>query len=211
MTEENKETKSIITAEEAKKIAEIMNKAKDRGVQKVKNAYNKLRDKYNATIDKLDEKIVIPASVTRHETVRKQTDLRRRVLNENLETRKSIIRLDKKIIQLQELTSQLKVMSQIEQDPFGQVQYNGRIQLAEERIIKMRIARNYLEGVLQGLNITVEQLTDELFLTGITPIQTDLDDLFKEIDQAQAITNQLATEDIDTVLKELDNIGFDSY
>lgn len=203
------EKRPIITADEAKKIGKMMDEAKQRGVEKVKGVLSAIRRRYDKAVEDLDKAIVIPPSVVRGEVTRKRTELRTRVLNENLETRKAIIRLNKKIGQLESLAAQLDVVLQIEQDPFQQVIYKSRLDITKERVLKMKLARSSLEGTLSALNTATMQLQDELFLDKIMP--ADLDDLFAQIDEAQLSANETVAEDVEIAKQEMEEDGIDSY
>ncbi len=203
------ERKSIITAEEAKKVGKMMDEARQRGVEKVKSVLSAMRQRYEKAVEGLDKAIVIPPSVIRGEARRKKSELRMRTLKENLETRKAIIRLNRKIGRLGSIGAQLDVILQIETDPFQQVIYKSRLDITKERILKMKLARSSLEGTLSALNMAVLQLQDELFLDKIMP--ADLDDLFAEIDSAQLSANQTIAEDVDIAKQEMEEHGIDSY
>jgi len=203
------EKRSIITADEAKKIGKMMDEAKERGVEKVKGVLSAIRRRYEKAIEDLDKTIVIPPSVIRGEVTRKKSELRTRVLNENLETRKAIIRLTKKIDQLGSIAAQLNVILEIEQDPFQQVIYKSRLDITKERVLKMKLARSSLEGTLSALNMAVLQLQDELFLDKIMPV--DLDDLFAQIDSAQLSADQTIVEDVEIAKQEMEENGINSY
>lgn len=203
------ERRPIITAEEAKKVGKMMDEAKQRGIEKVKGVLAAIRRRYDKAVEDLDKKIVLPPSVVRGEAARKKTELRTRVLKENLETRKAIIRLNRKIGQLESIAAQLDVVLQIEQDPFQQVIYKSRLDITRERILKMKLAGSSLEGTLSALNTAVLQLQDELFLDKIMP--ADLDDLFAQIDGAQLSANQMAVEDVEVAKQEMEEHGINSY
>jgi len=203
------EKRSIITADEAKKIGKMMDEAKQRGIDKVKGVLSAIRQRYDKAVEDLDKKIVIPPHIVRSEAARKKTELRTRVLKENLETRKAIIRLNRKIGQLESIAAQLDVVLQIEQDPFQQVIYKSRLDITKERILKMKLTGSSLEGTLSALNTAVLQLQDELFLGKIMP--ADLDDLFDEIDGAQLSANQMVVEDVEIAKQEMEEDGIDSY
>lgn len=203
------EKRSIITADEAKKIGKMMDEAKERGVEKVKGVLSAIRRRYEKAVEDLDKTIVIPPSVIRGEVTRKKSELRTRVLNENLETRKAIIRLTKKIDQLGSIAAQLNVILEIEQDPFQQVIYKSRLDITRERVLKMKLARSSLEGTLSALNMAVLQLQDELFLDKIMP--ADLDDLFAQIDGAQLSADQTIAEDVEIAKQEMEENGINSY
>lgn len=203
------EKRPIVTADEAKKIGKMMDEAKQRGIEKVKGVLAAIRRRYDKAVEDLDKKIVLPPSVVRGEAARKKTELRTRVLKENLETRKAIIRLNRKIGQLESIAAQLDVVLQIEQDPFQQVIYKSRLDITRERILKMKLAGSSLEGTLSALNTAVLQLQDELFLDKIMP--ADLDDLFAQIDGAQLSANQMAVEDVEVAKQEMEEHGINSY
>lgn len=203
------EKRPIITAEEAKKVGKMMDEAKQRGVEKVKGILSAIRRRYEKAVEDLDKKIVIPPSVVRGEAFRKKSELRMRVLKENLETRKAIIRLNKKIDQLESIAAQLTVILEIEQDPFQQVINKSRLDITKERILKMKLTESSLEGTLSALNTAVVQLQDDLFLDKIMP--ADLDDLFAQIDGAQLSANQMAVEDVEIAKQEMEKNGINSY
>ena len=193
-------------------IPELQEKARTRGREAVKKFLTGLGKKYKAGVRVLDDRIVVSPQVKKINLIEDQRRLKDRVTTENLETRKSIILLNKKMERIGALKSALRVSRSLEQDPFQQVMIDGRIKVAEERLAKMTLVRTSLEEILAGLNKAMVDLRDTVFLESIVPISADLDDLFSEIDRAQLESERLAgmVEEKEAeveALKELEEIG----
>jgi len=178
-------------------LGEILTEAKNRGLERVKALANTLRQKYSEIVQAIDENVVLSPEVRKSMLMADQKALRKRVLSENLQTRKGIIKLNNRIRENTSLLEQLKIMRSLEQDPFQQVLIDGRIGVADERITKMMVARTSLEGILEGLNKLASQLEDVIFLEALTPIAANLDDLFEKIDRAQEESDRLAGLPVD--------------
>jgi hypothetical protein len=178
-------------------LGEILTEARNRGLERVKALANTLRQKYSEIVQAIDENVVLSPEVRKSMLMADQKALRKRVLSENLQTRKGIIKLNNRIRENTSLLEQLKIMRSLEQDPFQQVLIDGRIGVADERITKMMVARTSLEGILEGLNKLASQLEDVIFLEALTPIAANLDDLFEKIDRAQEESDRLAGLPVD--------------
>ena len=77
------------------------------------------------------------------------------------------------------------VRKSLADNAFDQLAYSERINLTEERLRKMSLVQEALEGKVFELNKAARDLEDEVFLERVVPVSVDLQDIFEELDLLQ--------------------------
>ena len=165
--------------------ADLIKEAGERGANTAKSFLSGLKSTYYNTLDRIDQSLELDEYTEKQVRLMDKKELQSRVLSENLETRKAIKLIDFKKQRLHGQLEYFMVRKSLADNAFDQLAYSERINLTEERLRKMSLVQEALEGKVFELNKAARDLEDEVFLERVVPVSVDLQDIFEELDLLQ--------------------------
>jgi hypothetical protein len=189
--EEIRDVKTFQDQNKLDRYVDLLREAQDRARKTAENLVDEIKKTNKAVMEKLEKNIKLTPDDKKEILVQDQGLLRKKLMSEVVQTKASMILVEKKI---NELTAKNEILKPEAEALTGyeQVVVRGRVKANESMILKLQLQRQYLEGIFAELSKTLQQVKEMIMIDRVTPALSEITDLLTEVDKIQAESDELA-------------------